>query len=179
LGLYTAIYSEAGANIEYAVLELLDLAAARAASPPVYDDVLGSLFLPDTDGDGIGDRNRPTTQVTIRAKVSTWPKQDMQAMDQTGNDPDSRLFLTLYEDDLAEAGLLANGVLSLKPDDRLLKLLNSDGIQATDGTVRFDFTRGGTRKGLRCLEVRPGLTGERTVRMVFESQRESASGLAG
>lgn len=173
MGLYAPAYSENGASIEYAVLELLDLVAQRAG-PPGVDDVMGSVFMAD-GGDGLGVRVRPSSTIKIRAKVGMIPHTEQQELDQTGNDPDSMLFLTLYEEDLLEAGLLVAGKVKLKAGDRLLRLENSDGIQASDGTIRVDYAHDG-RVGLRCLEVRAGLTGERTWLMIFESQRASTMG---
>lgn len=172
MGLFQPVYSVNGPAIEFALLELLDLSAQRTTSPGV-DDVMGTPFRNDR-GDGVGARVRPTTQVTLRCKAAPLRSEE-QILDQVGDDPDSRLQLTLYEEDLIAAGLLVNGILKLKADDRLAKLLNSDGIQAPDGTIRVDFTHGGTRPGLRCYEVRPAYTGARTYLMLFESQKASAS----
>jgi hypothetical protein len=171
MGLFSPIFSENGASIEFAVLELLDVAAARAASPATFDDVLGTPFTTDR-GDGIGQRNRPTTQVTLRAKVSQLPFAFRQQLDQTANDPETSLYLTLYESDLIEAGLLVDGVQKILAGSRLLKLLKSDGIGFPD-VVRVDFTAHG-QPGLRCRAAKPGLTGEGTWLLTFENQKQTA-----
>jgi hypothetical protein len=172
MGLFQPVFSTNGPSIEFAVLELLDLAAARAASPATFDDVLGTPFTTDR-GDGIGQRNRPTREVTLRAKVSLYPYGGRQQMDQTANDPDSSLYLTLYEQDLLDAGLVVDGVEKILADARLKKLLNCDGIGYPDGTVRVDYTAHG-QPGLRCRAVKPGLTGERLWVLTFERIQQSA-----
>lgn len=172
MGLYTPIFSENGPSIEFAVLELLDLAAARAASPATFDDALGTPFRVDR-GDGIGERNRPTLEVTLRAKVSLYPFGGRQQMDQTGNDPDSSLYLTLYEEDMLEAGLVIAGVERILAGARLKKFLKSDGIAFASDEVRVDFTAHG-QPGLRCRAVKPGLTGEGLWQLTFERVQQTA-----
>lgn len=191
MGIFSAIYSLSGANVEFAVLDLLDLTAQRTTSPGL-DDVMGTPFLAPT-ASGVGQRVRPTKTVTIRGKLSTWPQQGEQTLDQVFDDPQSKLALTLYDWDLFSAGLLVDGQCILKPDDRLLRMLYSDGIQApaqapatqaseaqspvdlqSAAQVRFDFTVG-NQPGLRCYAVRPGLTGTRCWYMLFEHQGASQS----
>lgn len=173
MGLYGAIFSTNGPSIEFAVIELLDLAAARAASPKTMDDATGTPFTIDR-GDGIGARNRPTTQATLRAKLASAPQIEEQYQDQTANDPDTKLYLTVYEEDLREADLIVAGVCKIVVGSRLLRLLESDGIGFPTDVIRHDFTLGGQIAGLRCFMVKPGLTGERLWLLGFEHVQKTA-----
>lgn len=128
-----------------------------------YDDVMGELLFRDNNGDGIGERTFPFVEVAVKCKVK-FSTFDMQDNDATGNTPTSNMAITMFEDDLKALGLLTNGVLILKPNDRLIR------IESLAGDVRVDLTSGG-RDGLRCYEVVPGETGSRIYIAMFEARK--------
>lgn len=167
MGLYESVYANCDVigAAEVAVIEQYDEASART-TPPGFDDVLGEPFLEDNDGDGIGERVRPGVEVQVKARAE-WVRHEEQVQDQVGNAPESRLSLTMFADDLTAKGLLASGVVAIRPNDRLLR------IEDAAGNVRVNFEREG-REGLYCFEVRPGDTGEGTFVAMFENRRPVA-----
>jgi hypothetical protein len=129
-----------------------------------YDDILGEPLYPDTNSDGIGERTRPGIIVELKCKAK-FSQYEEQMQDQVGNNPESELKLTLYEEELRSKGLLlADGTLKIKPNDRLLRLVKSN------GDVRINFEQGG-RSGLFCYEIRPGETGDRTFVAMFDTRK--------
>lgn len=162
MGLYKNCYTTVGDAVEVAVLGLYDEAQARSVDPG-FDDTLGEPYLEDADDDGLGERVRPETVVEVNAKAE-WVRHEEQDQDGVGNAPRSLLMLTVFAEQLAAAGLLAAGVVSIRPNDRLLRLQNAA------GAVRVDFEQDG-RDGLHCFEVRPGETGTRKFTILFENRR--------
>lgn len=148
-------------SVEYAVIELYDVELA-ASEPPGFDPVSGQPFLPDTDGDGIGERSRPGRTVRLLCKFSATKVQE-QVQDYDGNDPSSLVKVTLYNHNLALEGLLTDGVPGVRSNDRLLRIENAA------GAIRVDFEAKG-REGLYCFHVRPGQTGDVTWDAFFEAR---------
>lgn len=169
MGCYKACYStsESSGSVERAVIALYDETTARTVTPspnnPGFDDLLGEPRFADTDNDGIGERERPETEVEIKAKAK-WSRNEEQTQDGTGNAPESFLTLTVFEDDLKARGLYSNGVVGIRPNDRLLR------IQSPAGEIRYDFEKD-RREGLYCFEVRPGETGAGILFLLFENRR--------
>lgn len=167
MGLLKPCYStsESSGSYEIAVIALYEEAAARVVTPtnPGFDDVLGEPRFADVNDDSIGERQRPETVVEIRAKAK-WSRNEEQTQDNTGNAPSSFLVLTVLEKDLKAKGLLVNGVLSIRPNDRLLRLQNGAGV------IRHDFEHA-NRDGLHVFEVRPGETGTGILTILLEDRR--------
>ena len=163
MGILKPCLSVSGDSVEYAVIETYDEPDART-TPPGFDDVLGEPYLVDSDDDGIGDRVRPGTEITIKAKAK-FSSFEEQRQDQTGNEPASFLTLTAFARDLTTRGYLSNGTVMIRPNDRVLRLQNGA------GAVRVDFTRAG-REGVYVVEVRPGETGSGIYEIVCEARRE-------
>ena len=165
MGLYHACYSTSPSSnmVDIAVLELYVQSEARSGDPG-FDDILGEPFMPDGDDDGIGERTRPTetVELTCKAEFSGFDEQDQ---DQTGNAPTSSAVLTIYEDQLEALGLIQDGILAIRANDRLLRLKHG-----ASGEVRAEFASGG-RQGLRCFGTMPGKTGTGTWKLSFEGIR--------
>lgn len=164
MGCLRPCYATGSGSTEYAIIECYDETAARTG-PPGFDDLLGEPFLPDGDDDGVGERDRPGEEHRLKCKAA-WTRGEEHTQTPAGNAPPSTLQLTLYEDDLIAAGLLVDGVLSLRANDRLLRL------EYGDGTIRHDFTSG-DRPGPFVYEVRPGETGTRLFYVLFETRRNA------
>lgn len=147
---------------ERVLLELYEEDLARSTSPG-FDDVLGEPLLPDTNDDGIGERVRPSRQVVVKGRVEVRMNEE-QAQDHTGNAPKSSIVLTMFETNLKRLGLLVDGVLEIRPNDRLLSVSNRRNV------IRYDFTRG-SRVGLSCYRVDPGGTGEGIFTAYFDLDR--------
>lgn len=159
-------------SVEIAELALYDEPKQREVASVEYpnnqglDDVLGEPFFPDEDDDGLGEKTRAETLVEVKAKLDTNNHEEQQH-DQAGNAPESLIMLTVYYEDLVAKGLFTDGVVGIRPNDRLLKLKNAA------GDVRVDYTFGG-RDGLHCVEVRPGDTGTGILTLVFIDRRAVA-----
>jgi len=168
MGILKPCLSVTGDSVEIAVFELYDEAESINVSPtnPGFDDILGEPFLEDVSLNGIGERVRPSTQVSIKAKAK-FAKFEEQNQDQTGNAPESFLTITIDRRYLEAAGLFAAGVIGIRPNDRLLRL------QSSAGVVRVDFQNSG-RDPVYVTEVRPGETGETAVTILLEKRRPVA-----
>lgn len=164
MGCLKPCLSTSGANVEYAVLELYDESSARSMAPG-FDDVTGQPFLVDSDGDGIGERVRPGTTVRLRCKSRNLRPHE-QVHDGVGNAPEMSMSITLYAEDLIEAGLYDEdtGELGIRENDKLLRL------EREDGTVRFSFETNAPG-GMHCYGVSIGETGEDTFAFMFERRR--------
>ena len=170
MGLYKNCYSVNGASVELAELALYDEVEARnvAAPPgnPGFDDLMGEPFLEDNDDDGVGERVRPEEVVQVKCKVD-FGSYEVQQQEQHGNEPSGQLTLEVYESDLAARGLLVDGVVKIRPNDRLLRVLNSE-----SGEVRIDLTTSG-RPGMFVYEVRPAETGTGKLKIMLEHRRSA------
>lgn len=170
MGVLKSCFAVSGESVEVAVIEMYDEAKAREVASvefPLnqgFDDVLGEPFLEDNDADQIGERVRPGVEVSVKAKVK-FTKHEEQRQDQVGNAPDSFLTLTLYEEDLIAKGLLTAGKVSIRPNDRLLRLENS-----TSGVTRVNFEQDG-RDGVYVFQVNPGETGTGIYEVLLEKRR--------
>lgn len=161
-------------NREIVVFELYDEVEARNVSPtnPGFDDLLGEPYLEDDivspDSNEIGERVRPGTIVKLKARVEI-SKNEEQNQDGTGNDPQGSMRVIVDEPTLLAATpvLLANGVVKIRPNDRLLR------IETPAGAVRAEFTKG-QRFGKFVIEVRPGDTGEGDWTIVLEERSQAA-----
>lgn len=167
MGIYKPCYSTSECFSETVELELYDETEARnvSVSNPGFDDVMGEPFLEDTDDDQIGDRVRPSTTVELKARVefSRYKEQEQAG---SGNDPASMLKLIVNEEELVRLGLLADGEIKIRPNDRLLR------VKSEGGSVRVDFTVDG-RDGVYVYEVRPGDTGTGLVEFMLENRRKA------
>lgn len=177
MGCYKPCFStsiETGSR-EIVVLELYDEAEARtvSATNPGFDDLLEEPFLEDdliviVDDEGIGKRVRPSTIVSVKARVEV-SRYEEQEQDGTGNAPRSLIKLVISEEALQALtpSLLVAGIPGIRPNDRVLRFENAS------GAVRADFTASG-RPGLYVYEVRPGDTGEGLWEVLVESRQETA-----
>ncbi len=168
MGTLKPCYSISGESVEIAVLELYDETEAINVGPtnPGFDDLLGEPFFEDLDLDGIGERVRPSTTVSIKAKAE-FSRFEEQRQDQVGNAPDTFMNLVVSEEELVAKGLLTSGVLGIRPNDRLLRL------ETNKGVTRVDFQED-ARDPVYVFEVRPGSTGERTYTIMLEKRRPVA-----
>lgn len=157
--------SESSGSVEIAVIATYDEQAARTVTPtnPGFDDLLGEPLFADTNDDSVGDRVRPEQIVEVKAKVK-WSRNEEQRQDGTGNVPDSFLKLTVFEDNLKDLGLIVDGIVGIRPNDRLLRIQNGK------GQIRHQF-ESGSRDGLHCFEVRPGETGSGVLFLFFENRQ--------
>lgn len=161
--------STSSGAVEIAELALYDEAKQREVASveypdnPGFNDLLDELIVIDLDDDGLADPIRAENLVEIVTKYDATQHEEQQQT-HTGNAPESLVELTAYYSDLKAKGLFVNGVIAIRPNDRLLR------IKSGSGDVRIDYTFGG-RDGLYCVEVRPGDTGTGIVTLVFRSRR--------
>lgn len=162
--------SVVGDSVEVAVFELYDHAEAINVSPtnPGFDDVLGEPYLEDGGSDGIGERVRPGTVVSLKCKAD-FGKHEEQSQDGAGNAPSSFLTLTLFKANLEAQvpALIVAGKILVRPNDRLLR------IEDRSVNVRVDFEADG-RDGLHVFRVDPGETGTGIVKVFLEKRRPAA-----
>jgi len=130
---------------------------------PGFDDLMGEPFLEDTNGDRIGERVRPEIAVDVLGKIEFGTFEE-QVQDPAGNAPRSRARFRVARSELFDRGLLVNGVILLRPNDRLKRL------EDRRGRIRWDF-EDDDRDGLYVFEVRPSETGSNMVDVFLENRR--------
>jgi len=173
VGILKSCYAVNGESVEVAVFELYDEPEAInvTATNPGMDDLLGEPFLDDAAAgeieQGIPVRVRPGQEVEVKAKAK-WNSHEEQDQDGTGNEPSSFLVLTIYESDLIAKGIMVNGKVRIRANDRLLRIKSS-----TTGAVRVDFEVD-RRDGLHVVEVRPGETGTGIYTVMLVKRRSIA-----
>lgn len=165
MGTLKPCLSTTGGAVVVGKFALYDEVEAINVGPtnPGFDDLLGEPFLEDTDADQIGERVRPEIDIDILGKI-TFSRYEEQTQDATGNAPRSMATFRVGRSELFARGLLVNGVILIRANDRLKRL------EDRQGRIRYEF-EDDDRDGLYVFEVRPGETGSNVVDILLENRR--------
>jgi len=167
MGILKPCLSVSGGSVVVGKFALYDeVEAINVLAPPGnpgFDDVMGEPFLEDNDDDQVGERVRPEILIDVLGKVD-FVEHRAQRQDPTGNAPESRVRFRVSRGELVSRGLLVNGVLLIRNNDRLLQLVDRQ------GRTRYDFVAN-SHVGFFVYEVRPGETGTNIVDVLLEQRR--------
>lgn len=165
MGILKPCLSTSGNSVVVGKFSLYDEVEAInvQAANPGFDDLMGEPFLEDVNGDRKGERVRPEIEVDVLGKIE-FIQHEEQIQDATGNAPSTRLRFRASRGELVSRGLLVNGVILIRPNDRLRRL--EDRL----GRIRYDF-EDDDRSGYYVYEARPGETGSNVIDFFLEARR--------
>lgn len=165
MGILKSCISSSGNSVVLGHFSLYDEVTAIEVTPtnPGFDDVMREPYLNDQNLDRVGERVRPEIEVEVLGKAD-FSRFEEQTQDGTGNAPRSHVRFRVTRGELESRGLLVNGVVVIRPNDRLRRL------EDRKGRIRYDF-ESGDRDGLYVFEVRPGETGSNVIDFLLETRR--------